>query len=192
MLENVKDFKQYRKKAYFSCKKYTEGKGYRFDEHLFEDSFQDSCIKYLTNRTYCDDWLKSKGREGEPLPLSAILNRMTREYYFSTSNARWLNNDSVEGLLDAIEGSDTSVSTKASSAYYRLSYHEKRLTETLLDESLKELLSEKQYNTARAIIEGYRPAEIARAEQVNKSTISRRIEAIKAVFSSGAYYILTD
>jgi len=176
--ETVK-FKALRLSAYYSVKRYCINFSIRFDFQLFEDSFQSAMLEYYEQ---ADRVKKSE----KSYLLKGVLNKLCRKYY--GRERRWLNNNSIEQILDEADKIITGEEIEKTEINYRIAYSDKGLLDTEFKLSCKKLFNETEQKIVAGLIAGYKKKEIAKYNKLHVNTITNNIERIKLAIMSGAIY----
>lgn len=180
--ETVK-FKALRLSAYYSVKRYCINFGIRFDFQLFEDSFQESILEYY--QYYVQMNLPVKKSEKNYL-LKGVLNKLCRKHY--GRERRWLNNNSLEQLLEEADKIITGKEIEKTEINYRIAYSDKGLLDTEFKLSCKKLFNETEQKIVAGLIGGYKKKEIARYHKLNVDTITDACKRVQLAIISGALY----
>jgi len=169
-----------RKSAYFSVKKFAEGKGFKLNKAIFEESFQDSFIQHLENKNKGLNWLKSiPTSDGKGLPLQAILNKNARQFYMKAISKQ---GDSLESLLEAITEGKENINTIA---FYQFKQHNTAIENYLFFDSLKSELPELTYRLARLYLAGYNGIEASKLLKVHEKTVRKHTKKLKSFLAFG-------
>ena len=183
-VDEIINFRELRKSALFSVKRYCYDKGFKYSQNLFEDAFQEGYIHYLTYQEDSDKWLSE-----HELPLQALLNKYTRQAY-----AR-LCLDSVSDSLDTLlEEALSDNPAKADTAFYRaISTLQVDYQDILFFDSLDRILTDRQKEVVMLILSGYTNKEetnpkytaISKKLNISKTTVQEHIQNVRIYLACG-------
>ena len=176
--EDGLDYVEARKKAYYSTKKYVEGKGFKLDKHLFEDCFQEALLHLWENQKEIMEKSIKKG-----FPIDSFITRKTRQKYIDYVRKFSQREDNIPSFLpEDMEGDRKNLSVT-----YQLNNYPSPEQQYIQKEEDKEFFSKltpRQYKISKSIVAGYNQKEITKMLQVNRSTIYRELQGLKYELSS--------
>ena len=176
--ETVK-FRALRLSAYYSVKRYCINYGTRFDFYLFEDCFQDSIAEYMQRAE------KVKKSDNNWL-LKGELNKLCRKYY--GRQRRWLNNNSLEQLLDEAEQIRAGETMDTTEINYRIAYADKGLLDAEFKTACKRVFTKRERDIITLRLENYTIAETSKELKIGKRTAERALSRIKTAIEAGVLY----